>query len=86
MERLVVHPIRLTWQVPARGVEYHWAQQVGGRVPKHMGLSPRVNVARGGVLLSVLWPWGISHGSILGWMNIHLPAILMFTRGRGTGF
>ena len=24
---------------------------------------------------------GITYGSILGWMNIHLPPILMFTRG-----
>ena len=29
------------------------------------------------------WPWGITYGSILGWMNIHLPPILMFTRGTG---
>ena len=28
------------------------------------------------------WPWGITNGSILGWMNIHLPPILMFTRGK----
>ena len=30
-----------------------------------------------------LWPWGIPHGSILGWMNICLPPILLFTRGTG---
>ena len=30
-----------------------------------------------------IWPWGITYGSILGWMNIHLPAILMSTRGTG---
>ena len=28
----------------------------------------------------LIWPWGITYGSILG-MNIHLPAIWMFTRG-----
>ena len=27
------------------------------------------------------WSWGITYGSILGWMNIHLPPLLMFTRG-----
>ena len=27
------------------------------------------------------WPWGITYGSMLGWMNIHLPPTLMFTRG-----
>ena len=30
-----------------------------------------------------VWPWGKTYGSILGWMNIHLPPILMFTRGTG---
>ena len=29
------------------------------------------------------WPWGITYGSILGWMNIHLLPILMFTGGTG---
>ena len=29
----------------------------------------------------LIWPWGISNGSNLGWMNIHLPSILMFTTG-----
>ena len=32
------------------------------------------------------WPWGITgitFGSILGWMNVHSPPILMFTRGTG---
>ena len=30
-----------------------------------------------------IWPWGITDGDpILGWMNIHLPPILMFTRYR----
>ena len=28
-----------------------------------------------------IWPWGITYDSILGSMNIHLPPILMFTRG-----
>ena len=28
-------------------------------------------------------PWGITYGSILRWMNIPLPPILMFTRGTG---
>ena len=28
-------------------------------------------------------PWGRTYGSILGWMNIHLPPLLMFTRGTG---
>ena len=27
-----------------------------------------------------IWTWGVTYGSILGWMNIHLPPILMFTR------
>ena len=31
--------------------------------------------------LNINWPWGITYGSILGWMSIHLPPILMFTRG-----
>ena len=33
--------------------------------------------------INYTWPWGITYGSILGWMNIHLPPILMFTRGTG---
>ena len=28
-----------------------------------------------------IWPSGRTYGSILGWMNIHLPPILMFTKG-----
>ena len=32
------------------------------------------------------WPWGITYGSILVWKNIHLPPILMFTRGYRFGF
>ena len=28
-----------------------------------------------------IWPWGITYGFILGWVNIHLPPMLMFTRG-----
>ena len=32
---------------------------------------------------SCIWPWGITYGSIFGWMNIHLPPILMVTRGTG---
>ena len=34
---------------------------------------------RGSVILihQLVWPWG--YGSILGWMNIHLPPMLMFT-------
>ena len=33
---------------------------------------------------SLIWPWGINYGDpILRWMNIHLPPILMFTRGTG---
>ena len=31
--------------------------------------------------------WGITHADpILGWMNIHLPPVLMFTRGCPKGF
>ena len=29
------------------------------------------------------WPWVKTYGTIFGWMNIHLPSILMFTRGKG---
>ena len=29
-----------------------------------------------GLTSSLIWPWGITYGSILGWMNIHLPPIL----------
>ena len=32
-----------------------------------------------------IWPWGITYGSISGWMNIHLPPILTFTRCTGSG-
>ena len=33
---------------------------------------------------SLKWPWGRTYGDpILGWMNIHLPPILMFSRGTG---
>ena len=35
------------------------------------------------LITTAIWPWGISYGPILGWMNIHLPPILMFTRGTG---
>ena len=28
-----------------------------------------------------IWPWVKTYGTIFGWMNIHLPTILMFTRG-----
>ena len=31
--------------------------------------------------LQYIWPWVKTYGTIFGWMNIHLPAILMFTRG-----
>ena len=34
----------------------------------------------GGILT---WPWVKTYGTIFGWMNIHLPATLMFTRGTG---
>ena len=27
-----------------------------------------------------IWPWVKTYGAIFGWMNIHLPSILMFTR------
>ena len=27
------------------------------------------------------WPWVKTYGAIFGWMNIHLPSILMFTNG-----
>ena len=33
------------------------------------------------VRCAVIWPWGRIHGSLLRWMNIHLPPILTFTRG-----
>ena len=32
-------------------------------------------------LESPTWPWGITYGSVLGWMNLHLLPILMFARG-----
>ena len=31
------------------------------------------------LFLFVSWPWSITYSSILGWMNIHVPHILMFT-------
>ena len=33
--------------------------------------------------LGLTWPWGRTYGSILAWMNIRLPPILMFNRGTG---
>ena len=32
---------------------------------------------------TTIWPWVKTYSTIFGWMNIHLPAILMFTRGTG---
>ena len=50
-----------------------------------VALHPMGNVCRSLPLSrdGIKWPRGISYGSILGWMNIHLPPILMFTRGTG---
>ena len=31
-------------------------------------------------MLIVIWPWVKTYVAIFGWMNIHLPSILMFTR------
>ena len=28
----------------------------------------------------IIWPWVKTYGAIFGWMNIHLPSILLFTR------
>ena len=45
---------------------------------------PRLDIYRTERMKMVsTWPWGIIYGCILGWMNIHLPPILMFTRGTG---
>ena len=33
--------------------------------------------------VSVIWPWVKTYDAIFGWMNIHLPSILMFTRCQG---
>ena len=33
--------------------------------------------------LVLKWPWVKTYGAIFGWMNIHLPSILMFTRCQG---
>ena len=30
-----------------------------------------------------IWPWVKTYDAIFGWMNIHLPSILMFTRCQG---
>ena len=35
------------------------------------------------VFLDDIRPWVKTYGTIFGWMNIHLPSILMFTRGKG---
>ena len=49
-------------------------------IPAHLLLSFVEDAPVAG-LLCMGWPCGISYGSILGWVNICLPPILMFTRG-----
>ena len=43
----------------------------------------KTNVHRWSTQSRHKWPWGITYGSIVGWMNIHLPPILMFTGLQG---
>ena len=54
-------------------------KRVRVKPPRHKRTTNR-HVVHETQLSGVTWPWGTTYGSILGWMNIHLPPILMFTR------
>ena len=52
--------------------------QISGSVLHALGIW--LNLKRGRAQV-IQWPWGITYGDPILGMNIHLPPILMFTRG-----
>ena len=54
--------------------------ELSSLVPDYVSSYSRVVLSRPS---GNVWPWDITYGSIVGWMNIQLPPNLMFTRGTG---
>ena len=69
-------PAQTTWRFASKKVcgNLPWSRQSNSWL---------VNIPANGTAGVHIWPWIKTYDTIFGWMNIHLPAVLMFTRGRG---
>ena len=76
------------WQSPK---EAHISHQENIKLPDDITLRPDVlitllatwpwgSVQIGAKMNIIIWPWVKTYGTVFGWMNIHLPSSLLFTR------